>query len=73
MVAGLLFLVFASPSVYTVSNLALKPAGVIVVDEKEQPTLIGRFIHATLFSLTGFVFMYFSIKYARISARKLRE
>lgn len=66
-IGGLLFLILDSPTVYTLTNYAFEPIGIPTLDADMHPTIVGRYIHAIVFTLIAIGLTYFSIKYSRKS------
>jgi hypothetical protein len=50
-IAGLLFLLLASPVAYNLSNSVLAPVGLSTVDRRDCPNVNGLVVHAILFTL----------------------
>ncbi len=58
LIIALLFLIFSSPIVYSVTDVFGRHVGYPYVDAKGCPTNVGRFIHAFVMFLVVLALMY---------------
>jgi hypothetical protein len=58
LIIALLFLIFSSPIVYSVTDVFGRYVGYPYVDAKGCPTNVGRFIHAFVMFLVVLALMY---------------
>lgn len=58
LIIALLFLIFSSPFVYSITDVFGRYVGYPYVDAKGCPTNVGRFIHAFVMFLTVVALMY---------------